>query len=114
MRRARNPSRAASAPAELSAMFLFRPSGATKPEAVIAGRHAASKSVVVALEGSCTCLETFLRRDSHGGFGIFFMDSGAGVVRGIEPLSNGLSDGRDKLDLGDTIIRVQIGAAGSV
>lgn len=95
-------------------MFLFRSSGATKPEATLTVGHAARNSAVVALEGSCTCLETFLRRDSHGGFGIFLIDGGAGVVRGIEPLSDGLSDGRDKLDLGDTIIRVQIGAVGNV
>ncbi|KAJ1459674.1 hypothetical protein M885DRAFT_613279 [Pelagophyceae sp. CCMP2097] len=51
-------------------------------------------------------IETFLRRDSHGGFGVFFDVPSRGVIRRIAKRHDGTTDGRDKLAVGDTIVRV--------
>lgn len=63
-----------------------------------------SVSHAASVESSHKCFDTFLRRDRHGGFGIFLRSDA--VIRGIEPLSQGSTDGRNMLSVGDTIVRV--------
>ncbi|KAJ8601571.1 hypothetical protein CTAYLR_005220 [Chrysophaeum taylorii] len=63
-------------------------------------------SSVASVEEASECVDLYVRRDRHGGFGIFLEEGGVGgVIRGIEPLASG-EDGRSRLEVGDTIIRV--------
>ncbi|KAH8071862.1 hypothetical protein JL720_11364 [Aureococcus anophagefferens] len=59
-------------------------------------------------ERRCEIVETFLRRDAHGGFGLFFASGGgAAVVRKVSGMWDArVSDGRRLLAPGDTVVRV--------
>ncbi|KAH8070095.1 hypothetical protein JL721_5318 [Aureococcus anophagefferens] len=59
-------------------------------------------------ERRCEIVETFLRRDAHGGFGLFFASGGgAAVVRKVSGMwDTRVSDGRRLLAPGDTVVRV--------
>ena len=59
-------------------------------------------------ERRCEIVETFLRRDAHGGFGLFFASGGgAAVVRKVSGMWDArVSDGRRLLAPGDTVVQV--------
>ena len=58
-------------------------------------------------EQQCEIVETFLRRDAHGGFGVFFESGGRGVVRKISAMwDSRVADGRGVLKPGDVVVRV--------
>ncbi|KAH8056825.1 hypothetical protein JL722_7038 [Aureococcus anophagefferens] len=59
-------------------------------------------------ERRCEIVETFLRRDAHGGFGLFFASGGgAAVVRKVSGMWDArVSGGRRLLAPGDTVVRV--------